>query len=218
MQDRALWFWGGIAGIAGGLCFLLAIAVPWPETQLGTSSVLVVISAWPILSVVYSYAMYGFVAAERDGPANRLALLFAVVAFATVLTMIVVQLAVGAGIAEITRGMDEPAARALRRGLRMIDLGMDVAWDMLIGTALVFSGLAIRGRSGLGPGWGIPSVAFGVALIGLNAATFPWPPADRGLVDIGPFIALYVMALAVRLACLGRRAMAPAMAGDENVA
>jgi len=29
----------------------------------------------------------------------------------------------------------------------MIDLGLDVAWDMLIGTALVLSGLAMRRRS-----------------------------------------------------------------------
>lgn len=218
MQDRALWFRGGIAGVAAVASYILAVAVPWPETRVGTSATLVVISAWPILSVVYCYALYSFVAAERDGPANRLALLFAVIAFATVLSMIVVQLAVGAGIAEITKGMDEQAARALRRGLRMIDLGLDVAWDMLIGTALVFSGLAIRRRSGLGPGWGVPSVVFGVALIALNAATFPWPPADRGLFDIGPFIALFMMALAARLAVLARRAPVTTPAEDPKAA
>lgn len=201
--------------MAAVACFILAVAVPWPATRFGTSATLVVISAWPVLSIVYSYALFSFVAAERDGPANRLALLFAALAFATVLSMIVVQLAVGAGIGEITRGMDEPAAQALRRGLRMIDLGMDVAWDMLIGTALVFSGQALRRRSGFGPGWGIPSMAFGVALIALNAATFPWPPANRGLFDIGPFIALFMMALAARLAYLARRA-APASAGKDR--
>jgi hypothetical protein len=50
---------------------------------------------------------------------------------------------------------------------------------MLIGTALVFSGFAIRRRSGLGLGWAIPSMALGIALIGLNAATFPWPPGEE---------------------------------------
>ena len=88
----------------------------------------------------------------------------------------------------------------------MIDLGLDVAWDMLIGTALILSGTAIRRRSGLGLGWGIPSVLLGVALIALNAATFPWPPGERGLIDVGPAIGLFVMALAARLAILGRSA------------
>jgi hypothetical protein len=187
-------------------CYVLAIAVPWPETQLGTSASLIVVGAWPILSIVYSYGLYSFIAAERESAANRLAFVFAVVAFATVLGMIVVQLAVGAGIGEITKGLDEPSAKALRRGLRMVDLGLDVAWDMLIGTALILWGAAIRQRTGLGPGWAVPSLVFGVALILLNAATFPWPPGDRGLIDIGPFIGLFMLALAGRLVVLGRRA------------
>jgi hypothetical protein len=186
-------------------CYILAIVLPWPETQLGTSTALLVVSAWPILSIVYSYGLYSFVAAERESTANRLAFVFAVTAFTTVLGMIVVQFAVGAGIGEISKGLEEPTTNALRRGLRMIDLGLDVAWDMLIGTALIFSGAAIRRRSGLGLGWAIPSVVLGMALIVLNAATFPWPPGDHGLVDIGPFIGLFVILLAARLTILGRR-------------
>ena len=93
----------------------------------------------------------------------------------------------------------------------MIDLGLDVAWDMLIGTALVFSGIAIRRRRGLGPGWALPSIALGVALIGLNAATFPWPPAAHGLFDIGPLIGVFVFLLSARLALLGRRGPGPSV-------
>jgi hypothetical protein len=189
-------------------CYIAAIALPWPETQLGTSTALIVVSAWPVLSIVYSYGLYSFVAAEGESIANRLAFVFAVSAFTLVLAMIVVQLAVGAGIGEISKGLDEPTAKALRRGLRMIDLGLDVAWDMLIGTALLCSGVAIRRRRGLGLGWAVPSVVLGVALIVLNAATFPWPPGDSGLVDIGPLIGLFVMVLAGRLMILGRRAAA----------
>ena len=143
--------------------------------------------------------------------ANRLGLVFAITAFTTVLAMIVVQLAVGSGLGEIPRDLDEENARALRRGLRMIDLGLDVAWDMLIGTALIFSGFAMRKRSGLGLGWAIPSMALGIALIGLNAATFPWPPGDRGLFDIGPVIGMFVLVLSARLALLGGRALPTAV-------
>jgi hypothetical protein len=208
MPNRSLWMRSGICGALGVACYILAIAVPWPETQLGTVGGLILASAWPILSIVYSYGLYSFVAAEREGVANRLGLVFAVAGFTTLLAMIIVQAAVGAGVAEMTKGLDAATAKALHRGLRLVDLGLDVAWDMLIGTALAFSGVAMGRRSGLGRGWGIPSVALGVALIGLNVATFPWPPASRGLFDIGPFIGLFVMALAVRLAVLGRRVQA----------
>ncbi|HEU4366586.1 MAG TPA: hypothetical protein VFT13_14115 [Candidatus Krumholzibacteria bacterium] len=200
------WVRAGMAGVLGVICYILAITLPWPETQLGTSMALMVVSAWPVLSIIYSHGLYSYVAVERESTANRLSFIFAVAAFATVLAMIVVQLAVGAGMAEITAGLDEQTSRALRRGLRLIDQGLDVAWDMLIGTALIFSGVAIRRRSGLGMGWAIPSGALGAALIVLNAATFPWPPADRGLFDIGPFIGVFVLVLASRLVFLGRRA------------
>ena len=206
MTNRNLWVGSGIAGMVAVASYVLAIAVSWPETQRGTSIALVVVSAWPILSIVYSYGLYSFVAADGESTANRLAFVFAVAAFTMVLGMIVVQLAVGAGIGDITKNLDEHTTTALRRGLRMIDLGLDVAWDMLIGTTLILSGIAIRGRTGLGLGWAIPSVLLGVALIVLNAATFPWPPGDRGLIDIGPLVGVFVMALSARLLILGTRA------------
>ena len=211
MPNPGLWVAGGVAGMVGICCYILAITFAWPDTQLGTSASLVAVSAWPILSIIYSYALYSFVAAERESAANRLGLVFAITAFTTVLAMIVVQLAVGSGLGEITRDLPEQTAVALRRGLRMIDLGLDVAWDILIGTALIFSGFAIRQRAGLGLAWALPSMALGIALIGLNAATFPWPPADRGLFDIGPLIGLFVLALSARLTMLGRRARAAAV-------
>jgi len=212
MRNPGLWFGGGVAGMVSIVAYLLAIAVPWPDTQLGTSAGLLVAAAFPVLGIIYAYALCSFVAAERDGAANRLGFVFAVAGFSTLMAMLVVQLAVGTGIGELTRGLDAETARALRRGLRLVDLGLDVAWDLLMSTALVFWGVAIRKRSGLGPGWGIPLVALGVGLIGLNAATFPWPPGDRGLVDLGPVTGLFMLALAVRLALLGWRASAEAPA------
>ena len=206
MSNPRLWLVGGIAGVASICCYILAVVVPWPENQFGTSASLLAISGFPILGTIASYALYAFVASERESAANRLALIFAVTAFATLLGMVIVQLAVVSGIGEVAQGLDAPTQKALRRGLRLIDLGLDVAWDMLIGTALILWGLALRTRANFGPGWAFPSLAFGILLIGLNAATFPWPPANRGLFDIGPFIALFMLALNARLALLGRRA------------
>ncbi len=209
MNNRKLWITSGIVGIVAVLCYILAITVPWPETQFGISTSLLVVSAWPILSIIYSYGLYTFVAAERDSVANRLAFVFTVAAFTTVLAMLVVQLTINAGFGEITNGLDEQIAAALRRGLRLVDLGLDVAWDILIGVAMVLLGAAMRRRSGLGLVWAIPSIVLGIAMIGLNAATFPQPPANGGLFDVGPMVGFFVMLLAVRLAVSGRRVAVP---------
>ncbi len=205
MRSPKVWLAGGIAGMVSICCYGLAIAIHWPDTQLGTSTSLVVVSGFPILGLIYSLSIYGFIAAERDSAANRLAILFAAMAFTTLMAMLTVQLAVVSGLGEMTRTLGEPSAGALRRGLRLIDLGLDVAWDMLMGVALIFWGVAIRRRTGLGLAWAIPSAVFGIAVIVLNVATFPWPPANRGLVDIGPAIALFLLALSARLAWIGWR-------------
>ena len=180
MENRKLWIWSGVAGVAGIVCYIVAITVPWPDSQFGTSSGLLVVSGWPVLNIISMYGLYTFVAVERQSMANRLAFVFAALAFATLMSMIIVQNSVGSGIGEITKGLDKPLTTALYRGLRMIDLGLDVAWDFLIGTSLILLGIAMQRRRGFGFGWGIPATAFGVALIILNSITFPWPPGDPG--------------------------------------
>jgi len=194
----------GLAGIVGVGCYFLAALITWPENQVGTSIGLILISAFPILGIVFSYGIHSAVAAEKEGTANRLGFVFAVAAFTMLLGMIIAQLAVGAGIGEMAKGLDDTGAKALRRGLRLIDLGLDVAWDFLIGTAMIFWGVALRGRSGFGPAWGVPMAVLGIVLILLNVSTFPWPPGSHGLFDIGPWIALFFVGLGGRLIMLGR--------------
>ncbi len=205
MDNRRFWLNCGIAGIVGMACYILAITIPWPETQLGGSMLLVVAGAWPIFSIIYSYGMYTFIAAERDGASNRLALIFGVLAFSTVLSMLIVQLAVDASFADIAKGLEDETSTALARGLKMIDLGLDIAWDILIGVSMIFMGVALKGRSGFGIWWAAPVMLLGVLMLGLNAATFPWPPGEAGLFDVGPFVGTFMLAVAVRFIVLVRR-------------
>jgi hypothetical protein len=52
MGNRRLWMGSGIAGVAAFACYFQAILIPWPESQLGTSTALLVISAFPVLGKV----------------------------------------------------------------------------------------------------------------------------------------------------------------------
>ena len=205
MNNRRFWLNSGIAGIAGMLCYMLAITLPWPESQAGVSLSMIVVSAWPIFSIIYSYGMYTFIAAERDGAANRLAFVFAVLAFSTVLSMVIVQMAVGAAFGEIAQGLEEGTSTALSRGLKMVDLGLDIAWDILIGVSMIFSAVALKGRTGVGILWAPPVMIHGLLMLGLNTATFPWPPGEAGLFDIGPSVGTYMLVIAVRFIVVARR-------------
>ncbi len=207
MSTSRLWRAGGLAGVASIVCYGLAVLIPWPENQVGLAVSLVVLCGFPVLGIVGAFALADHLAADGNTVAARLSFVFAATAFATLLGMLFVQVAINSGIAEMARGLPDPTVRALRRALRLVDLGLDVAWDILIGTALVLWGSALHRRKTFGRAWAYPSVAFGVLLIGLNVATFPWPPATRGLFDIGPFIAVFMLALNARLAVLGARSL-----------
>lgn len=201
-QDKRFIIWGGVSGIVGTLCYLAVAFVTF-----GLSLTYLLAMMWPILSIIFVYSLSRFVAIKKQSVVNQLALLFAIAGFAMVAAMISIQLGVGAGMEEY---IDETPAQKetlsmIRRSARLVDIGLDVAWDLFIGTALIFLGLAISRHERFGYWWGIPSLILGVLLIILNVLTFPWPPADEGLFDIGPAIGVFILALSARLLYLGSR-------------
>ncbi len=163
---------------------------------------------WPVLSIVFSYSLYQCIASSHQSHSNRLAFIFAALGFTTLGIMISAQLSVTYGMQELVselEGRSEETVGLVRRTARLIDMGIDVAWDLLIGTSLILLAFALRPHPSFGLKWGVPSGILGILLITLNLLTFPWPPGDRNLIDIGPFIGVFIVFLAIRLALIGRR-------------
>lgn len=199
--DRRLLITGGISGIISIMAYVIVTVAPLTPTFAFLLAML-----WPLLSIVYAYALYSFIATEREGSANRIGFVLAVAAFSMVAMMISVQLAVKIGMAEyrVSATADEIAvAPFMTDAIRLVDLGLDLAWDFFIGATLIVVAFPMSRHSKLGYRWGVPSGVLGALLIGLNAATFPWPPDTRGLVDIGPLIGLYVVLLSTHLVTSG---------------
>lgn len=193
---------GGICGVAGTVFYILAVAGNFPDR-----SSYVMAMAWPVLSIVFAHALYRVIASERDGVMNRLAFIFACIGFALVACMISVQLAVKVGVSQFMADSipgDENVFGVIRRVTRLVDMGMDVAWDVFIGSSLVCLSFALPSHPRFGRAWGIPAGVFGTGLIALNVYTFPWPPNTEGLFDLGPFIGLFIILLSSRMLLLRR--------------
>ncbi|HUV14009.1 MAG TPA: hypothetical protein VMY18_10205 [Acidobacteriota bacterium] len=77
-------------------------------------------------------------------------------------------------------------------------LGLDVAWDIYIGLGTAFFSVAMLRHERFGALFAVPGVLIALLVIGLNIATFPTPPAEAGLIDIGPFVGLWYLAVTVR--------------------
>ncbi len=73
-----------------------------------------------------------------------------------------------------------------------------MAWDVFVLSGLVIWGVALLGHPRFGPWFAWPAIAIGAAGLVLNAATFPTPPAEGELFDIGPFVGLWFTAATIR--------------------
>jgi hypothetical protein len=202
IHSSRLFVLGGASGIVGTLCYIITAVVPLGQTLTYTLAM-----AWPVLSVIFAFSLCEYIKIDRHSSANQLAFVFAALGFAMVAAMISIQLAVRTGIEEHAANSPENQEflKLIRRSIRLVDMGLDVAWDLLIGTSLIFLGFALIQHKGFGTWWAVPAGLLGGLLIVLNVSTFPWPPNTQGLFDIGPAIGLFIIAVSVRLLLLGIR-------------
>ncbi|MBL7961322.1 hypothetical protein JNL27_13905 [bacterium] len=202
-QGSRFFILGGISGIVGTLCYVIAIAIPM--SHVGTY---IFAMSWPILSIVFVFSLFRYIALDSQSAANQLAFVFSCLAFVIVAVMMSSQLAVKAGVLEYiesSTASEQELLKLMRRVIRLVDMGMDVAWDLFIGASLIFLSIALKGHRDFGLRWTIPAALLGLVLMILNFATFPWPPDTKGLIDVGPAVGLYIIGLSVRLVFLGKR-------------
>lgn len=178
---------GGIFGLAWMAVFALIAANLLPDR----AEVTLAVAFGPLLSLA-SYGLFRLLALNRKTVSLQIAAVSNAIAGALVTTMLLVQLAVRSG----GRGsLDDFLWVKLRR----VDLGIDVAWDVYIclGTFLLAVNMFRHPRFGLVWG-GIGSVlAAGLAV--LNLWTFPTPPGNAGLVDLGPLVGLWYTAVSLQV-------------------
>ena len=85
------------------------------------------------------------------------------------------------------------------RPLQAVWLGLDVAWDAYIGLGTVLFGVSMFRHPRFGRVFGTGGIVLGLGLLVLNLYTFPTPPANAGLIDLGPFIGLWYLAVSIQM-------------------
>lgn len=194
--DEALarsWMRAGAAcGFLGGLAYALAAFAPLPDV-LGYAAAF---AFGPLLALGLVGLYHGLATAGRS-PLLQAATLLGVAGGFTVLIMLTAQQAGFALMGRAISGAADPAAaevyQKVREGVNAVQLGLDVAWDVMIGSAVVLLGLVMMRHPAFGRAVGAIGVVLGVLLLAFNLRYFPVPPADSDSIDWGPFVALWMM-------------------------
>ncbi len=204
---------GVIAGIVAVFAYFGAAFLPLPDSL----SRLLGFAIGPLIGLSF-IGLYHSLAAHADGPALRFGVALGLLAGATVTIMLSVQmgnnmiLSEQLDAADVTTAAGQAAREAAmlaHRAVNRVQMLIDVAWDVLICGAGLAVGLAMLGHPRFGWAFGGAGILASGALLYLNLDTFPYAPGEVGSVDLGPLVALWLLAVYLRVLWLSRSAAPP---------
>lgn len=176
------------AGIISGLFICIAypllIFAPLPKLAV------VILAAFigPALGIA-SFGLQRILDLDAARASSRLATVLNALAGALLSAMLLVQLAVG----------ESAGGEKLSKQVVAVWLGLDVAWDAYIGLGTICFSLAMLRHPRFGRAFGVPGLTIAVALLALNLYSFPAPPGEAGLVDLGPAVGLWYLVVTLQI-------------------
>lgn len=171
-----------ISGTVGIVAYVLVLAT---ESTDGLAVILSFAFAFGV--TVSSIGIFQILGGVDGSPLGLIAAVANVTAAALLLAMLLVQISVKVVV-------PQPDA-----GLKAVYWGLDVAWDLYFGTGTLLFGLSMFGRRGFGIWFAAPGLLIGGLFLFFNIVTFPDPPANAGLVDLGPLVGLWYLVVCGRL-------------------
>ena len=176
----------------------LAVAAGFATCLIYPSLLLAPLPAWvtvtfaagigPLLGMA-SIGLYRLLRLHRRSLAAELGVVCNVLAGCLFSTMLLVQLAAR------QRASTDPALLDQVIG---VWLGLDVAWDVYIGLGTALLAVAMWSHPRFGRAFSLSGQLIAVALVVLNLSTFPEPPAESGLVDVGPLFGVWYLVVTIQ--------------------
>lgn len=175
---------GIVAGFLTCLAYPLVAFVHLPV--LATSSLAACFG--PALAVA-CFGLRGLLDLEMPMVSSALGLLLNALGGVLFSAMALVQLAVGSLVS------DEKVSAPLTG----IWLGLNKGWDAYIGLGTICFAIAMLRHPRFGRVFTFSGLAIAVGLLVLNFYPFPAPPASAGLIDPGPAIGLWYLAVTIQM-------------------
>jgi len=141
------------------------------------------------------YCMGHWMRRDYDSIALRLAIMMNIGAGMIVTIMATVQTLNGAVSVEKIEGTTDEQLiwlyKAAFTGTNHTQLGIDIAFDVWISLGTALFALAMVRHFAFRPWLGIAGIVVALGTLISNLIYFPWPPADQGGVDGGPFVGVW---------------------------
>jgi len=189
----------------GAVCGLLT-SVIYPALAFGSlpelAAIALACAIGPLLGVA-SIGLYHFMAPVKKTVSLQIAAAGNVLAGSFLTMMLLVQSSLFLKMEKAITGLSDEATadmlKAIWRGVDSVQLGLDVLWDVYISIGTILFAMNMLKHPRFGRVFGFSGMVFGAALLALNIYTFPAPPWDAGLIDLGPLVGLWYLAVTIQV-------------------
>jgi hypothetical protein len=150
----------------------------------------VIALVFPLFLLVGHVGLYHFLTRHRPAFTTQLAVILGIGAAVLVSAMLTVQLSLVSYMERYYHPLEESLKASqinIWRAVDSVQLGLDVAWDMFILPTIILFSLGIMKHPAFGRVFGGIGLFLGIGGLALNIWTFPTPPINVGLPDVGPF-------------------------------
>ncbi len=155
-----------------------------------------------LLLATGSIGLYHITKIFRKTVTLQLAVLFNILAGTLLNMMFMVQLTVrqymGAYLNSATNDYSKEMILQVWKGVDKVQLGLDISWDSYIAVGTFLFALNLFRHPRFGVWFGGSGMIISVLLLALNYYSFPIPPAETGLIDVGPAVGLWYAATSIQ--------------------
>lgn len=184
---------GAISGILSIIFYFSAAVLPFIPDYMSR----LLGFTFPLLWIIAFMGLYSFLKKESHTPTLEIAYLFGIIGATIACSFIVVQqanlmwheAAMEAANSEETKSF----LKASFKGANRVQAGLDVAFDIFITISWFLFGINVAKSSNFNKLLGWIGCLISAGLLTLNMLTFPTPPGDAGLIDLGPFLGLWTL-------------------------
>jgi hypothetical protein len=180
----------------GIICGLL-VSFVYASLQFVSNLVLGVILAvlLGLLLSLASVGLYYFITIHKKTITAKIALFSNIIAGTLVIQMFLVQLAIKSSRPTII----EESGKWIWSSMNHIHYGLDVAWDVYIFLGTLLFAITAFKHPKLGKIFSVTGIAVALLMIIVNISIFPAPPESSGVIDFGPFIGLWYLAVTIKI-------------------
>ena len=179
---------GIICGLVVSIIYPALIFIPLPEVV----QTFLVMLFGPFLALS-SAGLYHFITLHKKSLAVTAALVSNIIAGVLLTTMLLVQIAIRSSQPPV---IDE-SSKWIWNSINQVHLGLDVAWDVYIFFGTFLFAVSMFNHPKLGKIVSLIGIIISVMMIILNAVSFPIPPGDEGLIDLGPLVGIWYLVVTI---------------------